>query len=46
MKEIAWEKIGTKAAMDSELEKVPKRAGREICTFSKEGDDAWRLSEG
>lgn len=36
MKEIAWEKIGTKAAMGSELEKVPKRAGRDL-HFSKGG---------
>lgn len=28
MKEIAWTKIGTKAAMGLELEEVPKRAGR------------------
>lgn len=28
MKEIAWEKIGTKAAVGLEQEKMPKRAER------------------
>lgn len=55
MKEIAWEKIRTKAAMGLELEKVPKRTGRSAfgtCPKSlfskvqiKEGD-AQYLSEG